>query len=328
MRRTLIVFLSSIVITISVLSGVNRFVYGAQYRAALQDESQPLTLDIAYVFGQKFELMPTLHYQNIYQSMDAVTAADVLLMGNSRTGFGFRDAEMQAFSADTGLTIYNLGYGSGQSYPFYTALAAQHPLTPSTLVINVDGFFSNHQLNVPSQHALIQTPIAKMANQLRLRYFNSNLFNWRVEQLPVNIAWTNRNLLTLQNRTPDYLFLKSLSNGSWRFVNIPNKRIPATISEKTFWDLETLATAEQFLAPYKQIGADIVFVIVPSASTTWQEEDLAEFAQQLGAEYIYYDLEAHSDDLLTVDGSHLDAVSAQAYASYVFAELAKLESVE
>src|SRR5690606_24024119 len=83
------------------------------------------------------------------ESLEAMRAADVLLMGNSRLMFALRGNVLRQYFLPRGLRPFALGFGHLEQHEFPLAIFRRYDLRPRVVIANVDNFFGG----VPSPWA-------------------------------------------------------------------------------------------------------------------------------------------------------------------------------
>ena len=81
-------------------------------------------------------------YYGIGGSIQEAQKADVLILGNSKPFFAFRDASVKVFAQKTGIKIFNLAGPYGDNLALAKAFLDKFHLSPKVLIVNENHFFS------------------------------------------------------------------------------------------------------------------------------------------------------------------------------------------
>ena len=93
--------------------------------------------------------------------IDAVRAADVLFLGNSRAQFGFSTDAVSERMAALGVPHYVFGFGLGGTSDVPLAVMRRHGIDARVLVVNADPFFS-HVVNPTFARVLAGGPARRL----------------------------------------------------------------------------------------------------------------------------------------------------------------------
>ena len=237
--------------------------------------------------------------------------AEVLILGNSRSLFAFPEPECCRFFEQHGLTFFHLGFPlDGQVWAEH--MIEQFDLHPRLVIVNADGFFTHR------------------ASAMAVRAANSTRFDARKNYAESVLAFHVRQQLhraiphvkTMFFSRESFVIYRSTENGTWRIAagqsdqarSIPPSDHGGTVEIPP----EVRQSAREFRDRLQARGAELVLTYVPSPDGNRHQ------AEQLAAELDLPLIAPLPDGLRTVDGSHLDADSADRFATAVFEQLKEI----
>ncbi len=236
-------------------------------------------------------------------SVDAVKAADVLFLGNSRTQYAFSTGAITNYFSRTGISHYVFGFGMGSYSPVPEKMIKKHALTPKVLVINADPFFTdrlngaNHQM-MRTDNATRWEFTAKGWMQKLQQSVCQNDGSWEILS-ELLCSGTNETLY----REPKH--------GHWNTDYYrPNKNIPVTYTDSMKWYIdEAIPHAERFIERVGVKKSCVIVTVTPHTSTPLLFA--FEVSKKLGVLFIHPKVK----ELKTIDDSHLDNDSAERWSA-------------
>lgn len=241
-------------------------------------------------------------------ALQALAAANVVTLGNSRSQFAFSTESVRHFFEGRNIPAYRLGFGYREGSPFALHIMRKAGVRPRLAVVNADPFFTA-ELSQPAAY-LMSEPWRAWLGAWRIKFalatrerFCATL-GWK----PVCKGW----------RSTMY---RVRADGRWSWRNTFSVREGATeidAAPAPPLDLppETVAHARAFLAATGIAPRCLVLTSVPNSMLD-AGGAATELARALGAPLILPRLSG----LRTIDGSHLDAESAERWASAFLQQL-------
>jgi hypothetical protein len=236
-------------------------------------------------------------------SMDAVKAADVLFLGNSRTQYAFSTNAIKDYFTRTDISHYVFGFGMGSLSPVPEKLIQKHALTPKVLIINADPFFSE----------LLSGANLKMMKTDNTTRWEFNAKRW-MQKLQKSVCQNDETWKTLSDlmcsgsnetlyREPKY--------GHWNTDYYrPNKKIPVTYTDSIKWYIDdAIPLAERFIENVGIKKSCVIVTVTPHTNTPLLFA--FEVSKKLGVLFIHPQLK----ELKTIDDSHLDKDSAERWSA-------------
>ncbi len=225
----------------------------------------------------------------------AVSAAKVLLVGNSRVQFGFSSPVTARWFGERSIPFYSLGFSHYESVTFITPILDRLKPQASAYVINADRFFAEWQS--PASRRVMQDRDA-------LSSYNEKQF-W--QRLHKPICGTLPFLCGT-----DFAVYRAAGNGMW-FTSGDRPNAPKGTADGPPVDQERwphyIDLARTFLDRMKIDRQCVVITIVPNSATKRAEAQA--IAAALGVQFIAPQV----DGLTTFDGSHLDPKSADRWST-------------
>jgi hypothetical protein len=244
-------------------------------------------------------------FHETYAVREALRAAEVLILGNSRTLVAFPHASVGAFFSERGLTYYQLGFADARA-DFARILFEQYDLKPRLVIVNADWFF------IPGvSHWAEEAMRDSDFDVLKRRFEQRAKFEarrWIHSLLPHPVG---RDL-----EGSEVMVYRSVSRGDWltqwnktRPTGIHWRKAPISPAEPE------IQNAKAFKAELESRGARLVLTWVPSRidGRHW----VRRLAEEVGVPAIVPVL----PELQTIDGSHLDLPSARRFSEAFLAEL-------
>lgn len=231
----------------------------------------------------------------------ALGRAQVVLLGNSRAQFAFSTQALSRRFADRGVAAYRLGFGYGEGSPFALEVMARAGARPRLVVVNADPFFTD-KLSLPAAR-LRDEPWRALVAALRLK-----------AALDLRAAICGRVTLPRLCAGTRSAVHRVRADGAWAWQDSFRTRGRATAIDATpgpRLDLAPLAAerARAFLAELDLPPRCLVLTAVPNS-----EVDAAHAATDLAATLGARLALPRLSGLRTIDGSHLDAESAERWS--------------
>ncbi|MEQ1776589.1 MAG: hypothetical protein ABL891_22625, partial [Burkholderiales bacterium] len=240
---------------------------------------------------------------------DALRRAAVVFLGNSIPQFAFSTTSTAEIFRTNGVRYYLLGFAYFETVDFAQMLARRLPLRPRVAVLNADKYFWSQKVSAPSA--------ALQANLLSTRFDYAEKAMWQsihariCGSLLANARFCGQTLSIFRSR----------GNGAWVGLSdwgLPSRPLAQSPSGHAITETENLQRAERAsrLAAALQIPAHcLVITTIPNDET---EKDAGmRLATLTGATYIAPAIEK----LATLDGIHLDALSAESWSRAFVREL-------
>ena len=279
----------------------------------------------------------TLYY-NIGSAMDAARKADILIVGNSKPFFAFRNPALLEFSRRTSWKVFNLAMPCGSDLNSARALIERFHLRPQVLIVAENHFF-NPVVSPYDRDTMAMGP-------LRARFL----------VFEENIAWPFR--ATLHRFFPRFdlgrlfgpepvVLYRSLQNGCLSMENFSHYPVPVgekdPVEEKL--SAEEFKIAMEFRKQMESQGTRILLTSIPCGTDEadhldrWvsdpekrrviaKAEETYEKADQAAARLGLPCLEPEVKGLFTFDGRHLDGKSAEKFTAVFWGDFLKLSMVK
>jgi hypothetical protein len=251
-------------------------------------------------------------YYNIGPMISWARKADVLIMGNSRPFFAFRDNFIKAAEKQSGFSFFSLA-GPGDNFPFCQDIIVRNGLFPKFIILNDDNFF-NPKL-WPFQKEAMTGSWWHGWSSTYLSYFQW-LANYYlrifIPELTFFKADHGKERYTLCSPTNGFLFMENIS-GDHRPLTEAGRK--STVNP--FY----LEMARKFVQEMKDRGSELVLTFVPNGQNT---DFIKEEAKELDVSFVLPRLEG----LETYDGMHLTPESSERFAKAFFDIFFKLSEVQ
>lgn len=240
-------------------------------------------------------------------AIDALKAADVLFLGNSRMQIGFSTDATRAFFKRIGVTHYLFGFGYVGNVVTARLLIERWGLTAKVVVINVDESFFSTVPNAPTNE-ILEAPV-------RARYVTYHQALGQYLQRTFQDHFSEN--ATVRRPHLGSVF-RSRRDGAWslHFPAIDNF-IPIGKEEDSFIGDRvseyTVAKLRTFLP--SDAGCTII-VYVPSLYKSWT--GAPRVANLMRATFVSSEIQ----ELGTLDGQHLTKNSAEKWSAAILNEMA------
>jgi len=248
------------------------------------------------------------------EAVKQVKKADVLFLGNSNTQFGFSTAAVAQYFQATHSQHYVLGFGHGAQSGVAQQVMQRLQLSPNTVVINADPFFTG-EVNATFQRLVSDAEDGSFFWHYLPDWLHPTIHGEHHRKRWLQVQQRNRcegaasDALWCDGRV-DTLYRNKL-NGHWVVDNYrENLQLP--VSEDDILHLDTLIdsakVAESFIQSLGLNKSCVFLTVTPRTSTPTRYVRL--LAQELNLPVLIPNLE----NLTTIDGSHLDAISAERWS--------------
>ena len=240
------------------------------------------------------------------KAVEHVRKAQVLILGSSRTQFGFSTEAVRTFFHDRGMPHYVFGFAYGELSPFAEHLIKQEQLRPKVFIINADPFFGT-QMSQPAKDVIKPTP------RVWLNYTLKSTLDY--------VRRICRTISILCSGRYNSIY-RSSEDGHWIWAETFIKKRPpikvgpqkqAEFSPGAIEEAKRLAT--EFVM---RTAIDPQCMILTAAPNIYADLDVVAraIANHIGAPFALPQLE----DLDTLDGSHLTLTSAERWSLAVLRE--------
>lgn len=253
-------------------------------------------------------------YHGLGSVLEHLRKADIVFLGNSRTVFAFPDKPMDSFASRYGVRCYNLGLGYAETCMFPMEILRKHDLRPGIIVVNEDMFFAPPsafagQILASHGWALVRDWVEASGSYLYWRY--GAITPHFLPQIPVPME---------QNRAKASAMFRSERTGTWLTVNRSDGAMPVRLEGGHFEEIdsESMRIAQGFLDFLRSRNIALVLTHVPSGDPLGSHERARKMAKELQVAFIA----PTPEGLATMDNSHLNRPSAEAFASAFLQELA------
>ena len=254
---------------------------------------------LAYFNG---DLEHSAVYNNLEGAADALKHADVLLLGNSRMQYAFRDQEtLRRFFPARGLRYFILAFGYGEGSVFASAIIRKFDLHPHWVIVNADPFFGK-PLSVAASQAMSTGNFG--AWKIRFESVASLAVEGRLHRIIPYVAPQQWDFNT------EWIYYRAKSDGTLRLAAWHGT--PGAMWE----DLRNggqpigpaqVAEGERFKNELRARGARLVLTWIPPSSAN----NAKQFASALQVPLVMPD----ATGLTTIDGSHLDKESSKRFSA-------------
>lgn len=228
------------------------------------------------------------------EAVASAARADVLIVGNSRTQFGFSSDATRRWFGALPARFFLLGFSHYENYTFEAPLMKRLGAHPRAVVINIDSFWEDDETD-PGR-SVMRDPEAEG------RYRQKRIFQY--VHRPVCT------LLPVACRT-EYTIFRSRTDGTWRFeggvTNAAAVHYDAAIDSAKV--ARYVERGQAFLPSLGIDSACVILTVVPTTKTAIGTSRA--IAAGLGRTFVAPEVEG----LLTFDGNHLDRASAERWSS-------------
>jgi hypothetical protein len=250
-----------------------------------------------------------LYLSLVPEAVRNLRAADVVMLGNSRTQRAFSTTSTEAFFRRIGASFYVAGFGYGENVNFAEALMDRLALRPRAVIVNVDPFFD---LDIsPPARTLLKTENGDDAYRDKDQWQD---LHRAVCDEEFAKGW-------LCGDAP--AIFRSVRDGRWKLENYPAPAaIPVSTVDEDRWTgvRERLAErAQAFVGRLERLGVPrscVLFTVVPSDFATY---GTARFLAERTGVPLFVSVPA---DLRTTDRSHLDLPSAERWSAELLDRMA------
>lgn len=301
----------------------------------------PVSKDDSYTVmeaysDQAFDLYAT--YYGIGDSIKEAQKADVLILGNSKPFFAFRNEAVQGFIQKTGIKVFNMAVPYGDGVTMAKDLIERFHLSPAILVINENHFFDA----TLSPYGL---ETVKMGYWQALVKVEEHRISWFFRS-HLHRLFPRWGLGKIYGAVPVVEF-RSVQTGCLAMENFAQYPVPA--ARRSFQEeslsADELQTAIEFKKEMEARGINIILTSVPYGTddmdhlNQWIKdpekmiliskaeepyERVDKTAQLLGLPL----LAPHAEGLFLFDGRHLDEKSASQFSDLFFTQCLKRPEVQ
>lgn len=278
-------------------------------------------------------------YYGLGDTIQNARKADVILLGNSRVLFAFRDEVVRAFTRSTGIRVFNLSLLAGDGMALALDTMRRQNLYPAIVVVNEDDFFTTY-IGPYGRDTVAKGPWRAWTEveEDRLSWaVRSRLHRW----FPRFGMWDTYNPVP-------YVYYQCRDNGCLVFENFPPIHIPFHPTRNIQPDtpsVEEIRLALEFKQEMERRGTQVIFTNIPFGV------DSPEEARRLGTGVFHRfrmpeNLKAYHPSMrlaqrlqvplvvprmaqiTTYDGNHMNQGSADQFAYEFFKEFLKLPYVK
>ncbi len=284
-----------------------------------------------------FDVYDDLYY-GLGRSMDNARKADVLLLGNSRTLFAFREDSVKAFCRQTGLRVFNLCFPANDGMVMAYEAILRNDLRPAFAVVNENQFFTLGRSPYGTDTA------QEGRARARMRVWEHRL-SWEARRR-LHRLFPRFGFGDIYRVEPNVTY-QSAEDGCLVYENFSAGRETYGIQgEKGASDLpeDELRLARKFKEALEERGTRLVLTDIPYDMESYVRarklsnslgalflapENLKPFhkAVKLARELKVPLVDPPLEGLRTLDGSHLTGESARKFADGFFARFKALEPV-
>lgn len=236
--------------------------------------------------------------------IEPVRNADVLFLGNSRTQYAFSTNAVKDFFNDNPFSHYVFGFGMGSQNFVAEKMLEKFSIRPKAVVINADPFFTDR----------ISNTNAAMLEDSAIRRWEYKAKQWiqRQQRKACSNSAENTTFRSLLCGGEEETLFRDKRDGHWdvRYFR-KNKQIPVESANAEI-EPEQLEKAVSIARNFQRktgLSAEcIILTVTPRTATPLR------FGQAISASLGWPGFFPMSDDLLTVDDSHLDPQSAERWS--------------
>jgi hypothetical protein len=267
------------------------------FEALVARERRPASRDyfLAYSAGL---IEQHVYYHGLEPVEGPLRAADVLILGNSRTMHALPRPFVTQLASRYHLRGYLLGFGGSEGDVFPLALIEKYDLRPRWVIVAVPRFFTGR--SAAARSAMRLGPLTAL--QVKYEGLASHLVRHAIHLVLPHLACTE------YPTEPDWVVYRSISDGTW-FV-AASKGEPGVLARGAGTARPvpeaTRAAAGRLAAIVRGRGARLLLVYVPPPAPLDDRAGAAALAALVHAPLVGPELEG----LATTDGSHLTPQSA------------------
>lgn len=242
------------------------------------------------------------------RAVAALGAAQVVMLGNSRAQFAFSSEAARRWFSERGVAAYRIGFGYDEGAPFALTVMGRAGTRARLAIVNADTFFTDRR-SLPASR-IRDEPWRSWVAALRTR-----------AALDLRAAICANVPLALACKGKRSAIHRVRGDGAWAWRDSLTPAggataIDAAPGEEIVFPPETADRARAFLAGTGVNPRCLVLTSVPN-SLVEARAATAALARDLGASAIL----PRIGGLRTIDGSHLEAESAEAWSAVFLAEL-------
>ncbi len=251
-------------------------------------------------------------YYGIGPMIDRARKADVLVLGNSRPMYGFREGLIRNVEKGSGLKFFSLA-GPGDNSPFCRDIIVRNGLYPKFIILNEDDFF-NPKL-WPFQKETMTGSWWHSWSTTYIEYYQWVADYYVHRFIPeFNLFKADRGKKHFLLCSPENGFLFSENNSGGHYPIVYN-------NNKNALNPLYLDMARKFVGDMRSRGALVILAFVPNGKN---DDFIREEARALGVPCILPKVEG----LETFDMIHLTPESAEKFGEAFFEGFFKLPEVK
>lgn len=236
-----------------------------------------------------------------------IASAEVIVLGNSRTQFGFSTQAVREYFSDRHIPFYVLGFTSGEGSRFALSVLKRWNAKPKVLIINADPYFGN-DISEVALDIMNLNPIAIW--RLGSKYVFQRIQRYICAAVSYVCSEAKKDVFR-SALDGTWYFKDSLFLDSGPFAEEP--MIPITDKKDVILDVDQIEAAHRIGREFiKTIGLDPRCVIITGVPTSGIDAPkvAAALAKLLDAALVLPEL----SELATFDGSHLNQASARRWS--------------
>ncbi len=258
--------------------------------------------DVFFIYAGDDDLGHRVLWHGLGESLAHARAADIVVIGDSRSQLGLREEGLERFTREHGYSVFHLGMGYGEQSWFPERLLERHDLRPKVAVVAVSARFFRGE---PSRWASVV--VSETGWAARKGIWEKTL-QWHVARRLHR--WLPRIDVREHSLWGPFVLFRSSRTGSWIPVVEPARSRPVRpVAAREQVLAEQLDTARAFASALGRRGIQLVLTVIPN--------DLANYTQ---AEFLAQELDVpliapRLQDLRAVDETHLDSASADRFST-------------
>lgn len=231
--------------------------------------------------------------------IEGAKAAEVLMLGNSRTQYAFSTQAVDRFFTERDWPYYVFGFGFDAQSNFPNFLFQHHEISPKAVIVNADPFFSPWP-----------TPLSR-----RMATESETWLAWEYQTKQQQQPW-HAELCTQENWLSQFFcgraptIYRARSNGMWLTKYYRPDHHHRVAEDDSLLDRlpNSIEVAKAFMQTHQLPPECVILTVTPQQSTPVAFAQ--QLAGQLGTPFVYPRL----DELYTVDKEHLDPPSAERFS--------------
>lgn len=288
-----------LVISFFLVFGVRNIIFSdlvrddaAQYSLSEIQDAKDFIFSTGTTVG---EVDHDIYYNDILGLMDSVNNSQIVIIGDSRSLYGFDYSALKLFSDVQRQHVFNLAFGYAEGSRFYEALIRKNNIRNKLLLVQADIFGSD--MSAQGRKALDTHPFTALQSVLRK-----------------NIQWSMhllcKKFLKFKLYAEDQVWYRSTTNGAlWRYEAKTRHNVDPTLVQ----DLQLTTAEKDRIDAFKKLadahGLAPLLMYVPCKGITRQHAELV--AAYTGWETLFVQ---RTDALEFVDTIHMTRKSSVAFS--------------